>query len=475
MQLSITEPQAANKPNEVRCSLTVFKIEWQWTMKMDAQSSTDQSKSSLNESADGAMPIGKESETTSDAATRRYEIKEGFAPGETKAVFWLKLGVIAVLVASALSVALSVFFYITNSEAESFEDSFLDSSSKVFDSIGRSVDLTLGVADSFVVGLVSFARYTNMEWPYVTLPDYAVRLAKIRPLANAAVISTYHVVQEEQKELWQNYSLANDDWVREALKVQASDDSYDGKVLDDFEPYGIIHNNYGPSKGPGPFLPAWQSAPVVPVYAPYNWDGAAYSALSDALPQLLESREAVITRVSNLPDLANPESVAETEVAIDWIKDFISEDNDPSEPMSDILYPIVDDAVDSVSLDRTNGTVVGILSITFFWRNLIKDILPPGTNGIVCVIANDCGQTFTYQIDGPEVVFLGLGDLHNPNYDYLAQSGVIKLRGSSDRNQDNIYTGLPLSGGRCPYWLNVYPSGVSLDQLPVSGESSTAF
>jgi hypothetical protein len=58
----------------------------------------------------------------STARTRRSPmrltpLRKG-CPAESKAVFWLKLTVLAVLVGSALSVALTVYFYTSNSETD---------------------------------------------------------------------------------------------------------------------------------------------------------------------------------------------------------------------------------------------------------------------------------------------------------------------------------------------------------------------
>ncbi len=140
-----------------------------------------------------------------------YENDQAFCPAESKAVFWLKLTVLAVLVASALSVALAVYFYTSNSETDQFEEHFQDSVDKVFDSYLRQIDRTLGIADSFVLGVISYATHTNQEWPFVTLPDFGKRLATIRTLARGAVVIIYPLVTLDQREQWQNNSLQHDD------------------------------------------------------------------------------------------------------------------------------------------------------------------------------------------------------------------------------------------------------------------------
>jgi hypothetical protein len=275
-------------------------------------------------SFDSNLDLNSKREGAREMLLITSENDQDFCPAESKAVFWLKLTVLAVLIASALSVALTVYFYTSNSETDQFEEHFHDSVEKVFDSYLRRFDRTLGIADSFVLGLVSYATHTNQKWPFVTLPDFGKRLAKIRTLAKATMVAIHPLVTLEQREQWQNYSLQHDDWVQEGLDLQANDTRYHGKIVLEYEANDAIHNNYGPSQGPGPFLPQWQNAPVVPIYAPYNWDGASYEPLAAALPDILQSRRVVISKAFNLPDLDDSVSIAEAAFSIDWVKDYIS-------------------------------------------------------------------------------------------------------------------------------------------------------
>jgi hypothetical protein len=38
------------------------------------------------------------------------------------------------------------------------------------------LDLTLGAVDNFIVKAVSYVKYSNSTWPFVTIPDFAVKL-----------------------------------------------------------------------------------------------------------------------------------------------------------------------------------------------------------------------------------------------------------------------------------------------------------
>jgi hypothetical protein len=326
---------------------------------------------------------------------------------EDKAVFRLKLLVLAVLTASTVGIAMVVYLYTSNAEEDDFEEQFIGDSSKIFESIGSTLELTLGAVDSFLVGLVSFARFTNATWPHVTLPDYAVRVAKIRSLSKAVLVTQYHFVADGQRAKWEKYSVANDYWVDESIEVQKNDQTYQGKIVTDYWTRPDIHVDADPYTRPGPYLPKWQQAPVIPIYAPYNWDAFAYPSLANAWPFLVDEQRVVMSEVTNLPDLTDPESISQAEANNLYMKDFIGEDEKP-EPFSDLYYPILDTAADSVTIPNnqsgaSTSNVVGIFATTFFWRELLKDILPPGSDGAVVVVGNDCNQTFSYKINGASV------------------------------------------------------------------------
>jgi hypothetical protein len=204
-----------------------------------------------------------EDECSSSEALHAIE-EEAFAVSESRAVSYLRLCVLAVLVASAAAVSIGVYFYTLNSELASFEASFSDDATKVMEAVSSSLYITLEAADSYLVNTVSHARSIDQQWPFVTLPDLAVRLAKLRSLSKAVVVQQSHFVTAAQREEWENYTLTHDGWAQEALDIQKTDKNYHGAVYDSYIPERVIRTYTGPSEGPGPFLPTWQSSPVVP-------------------------------------------------------------------------------------------------------------------------------------------------------------------------------------------------------------------
>jgi hypothetical protein len=73
------------------------------------------------------------------------------------------------------------------------------------------------------------------------------------------------------------------------------------------------------------------------------------------------------------------------------------------------------------------------------------------------VFENECNPTFTFQINGPDVVFLGRGDLHDSQFDYLEIEAWLNDLSEFKRGSP-AYTGVPLDEEYCPFHFRVYPS-----------------
>ena len=122
---------------------------------------------------------------------------------------------------------------------------------------------------------------------------------------------------------------------------------------------------------------------------------------------------------------------------------YISADEEPYEPVMDIFHPIINDirrvrVAGSNDYDAQNNTLVGVLAATVYWRNILKNTLPQGSSRIAIVFNNTCTKAFTYQINGPSVVFVGVNDKHDAQYDYLRVSSKITALVAS------VYSGAPL-------------------------------
>lgn len=410
---------------------------------------------------------------------------------ESRQVVGIKSLFVIVLLLSAAG-ALGVHFYIKDRETNEFEAHFYDDATKVMAAVGDTLEFSLQSADAFVASIVSMAQVTNQEWPFVTVPNWAARAGKIRSLTGAMFLNIYPLVEDHQREAWENYTSYNNDWVYETQEAQESDPTYEGNtsVADWYENWDVIHGydefykdnagEFGTNRS-GPYLPYWQVTPVL-LYDPvYNWDLTSdwditncsewedetepCEEISTATDVAVKRHKAVLSEGYLIQDENSTEAEIESDMEeANWIANYLPPNEEPMEPVFDMYYPILPSAMDTYNqnadpdFDLANQTFAGMLAFSFYWRNSLRDILPDSSNGIIVVVDNPCNPTFTYEINGPTTNFLGGGDHHQDKYDHLALSANL-LDFAADS-----YTGVPVDDSYCPWSLRVYPSDAFREQ-----------
>jgi hypothetical protein len=219
----------------------------------------EMAESSFNDSS-----VHSESETGRSCSRRPESAKDNhqIAAKESMAVFWSRILFMLLLVLLAIGTALAAYFAMVYAEQQKFRAKFLADSMKILESIGLTLDRSFGSIDAFAVNTVSIARDTNQTWPFVTIPDFALRSAKVLSLAKGIWFTNYIYVTHDQREKWQQYSLQNDDWVDQALYIQekALNSTYFGPIIKEWKPYGVIHSFEAKSVPDAPFyFPQWQT------------------------------------------------------------------------------------------------------------------------------------------------------------------------------------------------------------------------
>lgn len=157
----------------------------------------------------------------------------------------------------------------------------------------------------------------------------------------------------------------------------------------------------------------------------------------------------------------DPQNQAESESWIEWFKDFIPPHENPFEPVIDLFFPTIDNLsqvdISTKKPSLVNDTIVALIAASIYWRDPLRNILPPGSNGIVVVVECPCNEMFTYKMNGSEVEYLGIGDAHDSKYDHLVKSSkLVDLKTLS--SSENYYSGADIDESYCPYTLHLYPS-----------------
>jgi hypothetical protein len=152
---------------------------------------------------------------------------------------------------------------------------------------------------------------------------------------------------------------------------------------------------------------------------------------------------------------------AQVEDAEFWARIYsgsISPGDNPMEPTSDILYPIINEldriklfsSEDDKALNTTTGStgnnttrtgirensVVAVMGATFYWRDVMKNALPSGKLGLVVVMENPCTVAFTYQI---KYVFMVSHSLSAKSFDEISNFYMFISPSSSQWTKNPIF------------------------------------
>jgi len=258
--------------------------------------------------------------------------------------------------------------------------------------------------------------------------------------------------------------------------MMKSDVDYKGTILDDpgnwVQPK--IHDLAGPLENPteyrNKFVPSWHQYPTIPddnEGAP-NFDVSTIPSMAEPYKLAVETKSVVPCGTFG-PVNFQPDDEYATEIAdlfVSWGRRIVGSSHPTDVPTTNILYPIID-ATSSVRIDRTipeeEEKAVGILQQMFYLQDLMQDILPDNSFGILAVMDMlDCPETtsVSFSIDGPVTEYIGAGDLHDTKYDgyleYKATWGQLMNATTTDR--ERYYTGLPLADDFCTRVIRIYPT-----------------
>lgn len=357
-----------------------------------------------------------------DEADQEMDQEEELVAKEhSEAVARLKIVVLTVLCVSVIGMSLAVYFYASRVEYSKFEEGFSSDSLQIYDAVKSALVLKISVVDAFLTDLDAFSALANDSWPYVTTPVFAARASQALLMSNSAKLNQFQFVDHGSRLLWEEYAATNDAWVAESIQFQSDNAPWNSTVPKKLETSSVIIGVDGSDIEAAWYLPLWQNFPLDDNLPSYNLDGAVIPVLQASLPFL-----------------------ANHTVVISGIVDSTDEVNAQTGPASEVQAPIF--------TDISSPTLNGVLSLKFYWKEMLKGILPSGNGAISVIIANECNESFSYKLDDDDVSFLGFGSIYDEKYRYLEENYT--FFGVDELSSPN---GLPISGN-CTYWMKIYPT-----------------
>ena len=336
------------------------------------------------------------------------------------------------------------------------EDRYGEYVDRVFECVEKKLSLQLAVMDSLSSDFLSYSRNSESVWPEVTIPDFEMLGSKARSIADVNFIGLLPLVTK--KEGWESYSVANQDWHQESLDY-LKETTGEEPLVSELSIKDTIWDSSEGKELRGPYLPLWQSSPVVADKSVYNFNVLSNPITEDA------SRSVLFTGGSFLGGV-----ITSSEAPGSELQRLTGGSSDT--PQGTMFYPILDDYV------TDKAKVVGSLFVVFSWESAIGDVIPSGNKGAInCVLENADGQEHTFLIDEHGVAYQGSGDLHNTKFSsYELKKEVVEVVAAAER----IDTSPPLSDNSLKYTMKIYPansvllSGSDKQALEGTGSSKNA-
>uniref|UniRef100_A0A7S3PD05 Guanylate cyclase domain-containing protein n=1 Tax=Amphora coffeiformis TaxID=265554 RepID=A0A7S3PD05_9STRA len=398
---------------------------------------------------------------------------------DNRAVARIRYVVFLVLLSVTVAVSMTIYVYNKNAEVSAFEDHFKDQAAKVANTFTFNAERRLEALMGFSNHITSHALTSGEQFPMVTLPNFERHATITLQLAEVVAMVVLPVVTFEQREDYVKYTMAKQGWINDGLALQQQRMDEDNEEVlhlqEQFDKGQLITNssdvdstkNVPPlifkvkpgttepefEDGPGPYTPFWTFAPAIPAWNLVNFNAFTHPTRFRELTAFLQAKTTLLSSAADLrkndPLTTNRKSVMNLFLNRWQNGTFEYEEG----PVSDIYVPIYD----SFEPDKKLGQ---ILSSYIYWQSYFTNVLPEGQNGIVSILENSCGQSFTYVIHGPEVTYVGEGDLHETKYDDLVvQTGFGAFLGKDAVEVE------PLEA-QCFYNVRIYPSAeMEADQL----------
>ena len=203
----------------------------------------------------------------------------------------------------------------------------------------------------------------------------------------------------------------------------------------------------------GPFLPRWQSSPVLE-------RSLTNENLFEDEDSATIARDCIFSESAVLGGFVTaPEgTVNHPDPKTSFFATILSlaegrEVSYSGDPLSFLMIPVFD------SLDELNRKVVAVLKSTISWRSYLRNILPKTNKGVHVVVENRCQGMYTYYLEGDEAYAVGFGDRHQRKFTNYGVEGIFE----TDTIDDGTVSGISLNQEGCPYFFHVYPTQAEED------------
>jgi hypothetical protein len=453
----------------------------------------DDSMISSTDVASSSNEGGRSRRQQQEKQEAEREIRDKISKKENRLVHKARLLTILAISACAASLAVAIYYFAQNSDDAAFESTFTEYCDHIVDFVQWETSYNFALIEHEANVVTLTAGMTNQTFPYVTHPHFEVNGGYVDGMGGIMAVVYAPLINgsDASRQEWQDYAMANRGWVDASKFLKKAhpghrdplhgtmqdheDDRRRRRLQDPALPAEELPNISSTiyrwtedgrqvpvvSNETTILAPLWQSSPA-------NADAINVDLLSD--PRIADLYQAMMA--------TNHRSVMSATTEITYLFDFLFDENEKPKkkmPHAFLMEPVYANLVTSndTEQDIIDKEPVGfLLAITVYENLLDRHFIPQGIGGIIAVIKDTCGHVLTYQLDGPEAIFLGNGDLHDPAFDEYVRFTPIEsyhiIRPTSnndparadDSETDNKVQNVTEADlpGLCRHELYIYPS-----------------
>ena len=366
------------------------------------------------------------------------------AQNETRAISWLKLFVLCLLLAIASVMTWLAYSFTAQQELSNFETTFENQATRLINSFHERIVHFLLTGVGLSISLAAISSELSMEtYPNITWPSFEQTVATPLELVQATSISWAPLLRTEEERLkWEAYAnqthqFANYSSDGQFSNVTAIVHGWEGRYIED----GIVDFDETMSaarseSGP-PYSPIWQSAPIVKTRSSIMLNQMSEPVRAAAF---IHMKDTGISVFSGFLDEAFEQRITTGY----WGQHSI------------LFSPFYN-----------RGELQGSIQLTLEWSTVLASgIGEPYPMDVV--LENTCGEVISYVVFGDTVQYLGEGDLHKATHENYKQASSFESMkelwlarfDQSGRTGTTVANYFQSEGedGVCRYAIRVYPS-----------------
>jgi class 3 adenylate cyclase len=271
------------------------------------------------------------------------------------------------------------------------------------------------------------------SWPLVQFPDWGALASQVIRVTGASYLGFTTLVTDQDRTAYEQFSSQNQEWIQKALNFtkdpfQEDDDEEQIQVSPFIFHFNQDTMNYSSAPSAEVYAPVTQIAPLSKYNTTLHQDSFQMPQYKRVFDGMVQAKQAILSEVLGLEGTGDYPAPVSCMIA----------------PIYDRLLGPAEEARSSSKKDGSGGAMlVGAITGEIPWHSYFSNLVPQGINGMILVVKNTCHQQISYQINGPEVIYLGLGDLHDPAYDHYEHHEEFTAFRSIKE---------------CTYTLHIYPS-----------------